>query len=116
MYQRNSNSDDRKYAETEKCQIQILRCSSSYFKRTLPDVELRIGDDVINPSKDIRNLGIMFDDVMSMSTQVTNLSRSIIYYLRNVTRIRRFMDADTCSNVVRSLVLSRLDYGNALLL
>ena len=82
----------------------------------MPVVALRIGDDVINPSKDIRNLGIMFDDVMSMSTQVTTLSRSIIYHLRNITRIRRFMDSDTCSNVVRSLVLSRLDYGNALLL
>ena len=47
---------------------------------------------------------------------MTTLSRSIIYHLRNITRIRRFMDSDTCSNVVRSLVLSRLDYGNALLL
>ena len=90
--------------------------TSSYFKRTMPLVALRIVDDVINPSKDIRNLGIMFDDVMSMSTQVTTLSRSIIYHLRNITRIRRFMDSVTCSNVVRSLVLSRLDYGNALLL
>ena len=90
--------------------------TSSYFKRTMPDVALHIGDDVIIPSKDIRNLGIMFDDVMSMSTQVTTLTRSIIYHLRNITRIRRFMDSDTCSNVVRSLVLSRLDYGNALLL
>ena len=90
--------------------------TSSYFKRTMPVVALHIGDDVINPSKDIRNLGIMFDDVMAMSTQVTTLSRSIIYHLRNITHIRRFMDSDTCSNVVRSLVLSRLDYGNALLL
>ena len=90
--------------------------TSSYFKRTMPDVALRISDDVINPSKDIRNLGIMFDDVMSMSIQVTNLARSIIYHLRNITRIRRFMVSDTCSYVVRLLVLSRLDYGNSLLL
>ena len=90
--------------------------SSSHYKRTMPNVTLRIGDDVISPSKDIRNLGIMFDDVMSMSTQVTLLSRSLTYHLRNISRIRRFMDLDTCSNILRSLVLSRLDYGNALLL
>ena len=89
--------------------------TSSYFKWTLPDVALRISDDVINPPKDI-NLGIMFDDVMSISIQETNLSHSIISHLRNITRIRRFLDSDTCSNVVRSLVLSRLDYGNELLL
>ena len=46
--------------------------TSSYFKRTMPDVALRIGDDVINPSKDIiSDLGTMFDDV----THVTNVSR-----------------------------------------
>ena len=78
----------------------------------MPDVALRIGDDVISPSEYIRNLRIMFDDVMSMSTQ----SCSIIYRLQNITSIRRFMDSDKCSNVVRLLVLSRLDYGNALLL
>ena len=95
---------------------EFFAATSSYFKRKMPVVALHIGDNVINSSKDIRNLGIMFDDVMSMSTQVTTLSRSIIYHLRNITRIRRFMDSDTCSNVVRSFVLSRLDYGNALLL
>ena len=52
--------------------------TSSYFKWTMPVVAIHFGDDVINPSKDFRNLGIMFDDVMSMSTQVTTLSRSII--------------------------------------
>ena len=36
--------------------------------------------------------------------------------LEYITRIRRFMDLDTCNNIVRSLILSRLDYGNALLL
>ena len=48
--------------------------------------------------------------------EVTNLSRSVIYHLQNITRIRRFMDSDSCSNVIRLLVLSRLDYGDAFLL
>ena len=53
---------------------------------------------------------------MSMSTQVTSLSRSITYHLRNISRIRHYLDFETCNHVVRSLVLSRLDYGNILLL
>ena len=36
--------------------------------------------------------------------------------LRNITRIRKYLDRDTCHLAVRALVLSRLDYGNALLL
>ena len=51
-----------------------------------------------------------------MSTQVTSLSRSITYHLRNISRIRHYLDFETCNHAVRSLVLSRLDYGNILLL
>ena len=53
---------------------------------------------------------------MSMSTQVTSLSRSITYHLRNISRIRHYLDFETCNHVIRSLILSRLDYGNILFL
>ena len=90
--------------------------TSPHFKKLMPVVHLKIGDDTISPSETIRNLGIIFDDVMSMSNHVTSLSRNVSYHLRNIARIRRFMDFNTSSNVIRSLVLSRLDNGNALLL
>ena len=63
---------------------------------------------MIEPTETVRNL--------SMSTQVTSLSRSITYLLRNIFRIRHYLDFETCNHVVRSLVLSRLDYENILLL
>ena len=90
--------------------------TSHHFKKLMPNVHLQIGDETISPSENIRNLGVIFDDVMSMSAHVTSLSCNLTYHLRNITRIRRFMDLDTCNNIVRSLILSRLDYGNALLL
>lgn len=90
--------------------------TSPHFKRQMPLVHLKIGDKIIQPSAHVRNLGVIFDDVMCMSPQIISLSSSITYHLRNITRIRRFLDFNACSHVVRSLVLSRLDYGNALLL
>jgi len=89
--------------------------TSHHFKKNMPAVQLKIGNDTISPSKAIRNLGVVFDDVISMADHVTSLSCNVRYHLRNITRIRRFMDSDTASNIIRSLVLSRLDYGNALL-
>ena len=52
---------------------------------------------------------------MSLAAHITNLSRSITFHLRNITRIRRFIDKDTRHHAIRSLVLSRLDYCNGLL-
>ena len=86
---------------------------SPFNKRRMPAVKLHIGNTVIEPTETVRNLGVIFDTQMSKSTQVTSLSRSITYHLRNISRIRHYLDFETCNHVVRS---SRLDYGNILLL
>ena len=59
--------------------------TSHYFKKLMPNVHLQIGDETISPSKNIRNLGVIFDDVMSMSAHVTSLSCNLTYHLRNIT-------------------------------
>ena len=50
-----------------------------------------------------------------MASHITNFNRTITFHLRNISRIRRYIDADTCHNAVRSLTLSRIDYCNGLL-
>jgi hypothetical protein len=95
---------------------EFLVATSPHFKRQMPAVSLRIGNDTIHPSTSVRNLGIMFDDVMSISPQITSLTNTITFHFGNITRIRRFLDAETCNHIIRSLVLSRLDYGNILLI
>ena len=67
------------------------------------------------PSENIRNLGVIFDSQMTMADQISAISRSVTFHIRNISRIRRYLDFETCNHIVRSLVLSRLDYGNALL-
>ena len=74
------------------------------------DVSLNIGNSTVTPSTNIRNLGVMFDPVMSMSSQVNSICSSTNYHLRNIARIRKNIDHDTCHHVVRCLVTSRLDY------
>ena len=61
------------------------------------------------------NLGSFFDTQMIMSSHVTNISKTVIFHLRNITRIRKYIDQPTCHHAVRSLILSRLDYCNGLL-
>jgi hypothetical protein len=88
---------------------------SPHNKRRMPPVSLQIGSETIMPSEKIRNLGVIFDSQMTMADQISALSRSVAFHLRNISRIRRYLDFETCNHIVRSLVLSRLDYGNALL-
>jgi hypothetical protein len=90
--------------------------TSSHLKCNMLPVTLRVGDKTICPSDTVRNLGVVFDTHMSMSSHVSSLCSSLTYQLRNISRIRRFLDYDTCHLVIRALVLSKIDYGNGLLL
>ena len=38
-----------------------------------------------------------------------------VFHIRNLNRIRRFLDFDACHNAVRALILSKLDYCSCLL-
>ena len=53
---------------------------------------------------------------MTVATHIKTLCRNLNFQLRNIGRVRRFLDHDTCHLVVCALVLSRVDYGNGLLL
>ena len=88
----------------------ILIASSPYHMQRLQHHTLLLGDTEIYPSFSIRNLGVIFDQHMTMSEHVTQLCRSINWQIRNIYRFRRFIDFETCHRIVRSLVLSKLDY------
>ena len=61
-----------------------------------------------------RNLGVMFNETLSLSNHVDMFRHSINFHLRNHWRIRRYTDQNTCHHVARALVISRLDYFNAM--
>jgi hypothetical protein len=102
--------------QLNKDKTEFFVAVSSYYKRLMPSVKLQIGNETIEPSETVRNLGVIFDTHMTMRNQISSVSRSVTFHLRNISRIRRFLDFDSCNDIIRSLVLSRLDYGNVLLM
>ena len=89
--------------------------SSLHHQKKLENITLLLDDVEICPSKSVRNLGVVFDQQMCMSDHVTQLCKSVNWLVRNIYRIRPFIDYDTCHNTVRGIILSRLDYCNVLL-
>ena len=64
--------------------------SSPYHMQRLQHHTLLLGDTEIYPSCSIRNLGVIFNQHMTMSDHVTQLCRSINWQIRNIYRFRRF--------------------------
>ena len=67
-------------------------------------------------SEPVRNLGAMFDSQLIMVPHVKSVVKKSSFHLRNIGKARRVLTEDATKTVMQSLVMSRLDYCNALLI
>ncbi len=73
---------------------------------------IQLGSSTITPSRTARNLGVVIDDQLSFTD---HRARSCRFALYNIRKIRPFLSEQAAQLLVQALVLSRLDYCNALL-
>ena len=69
----------------------------------------------IRPSQRARNLGVIFDDTMSLSPHVNTIVKGAFYHIRNISEKRKYISRSTTKIIVHSFVSSKLDFCNSLL-
>jgi len=69
----------------------------------------------LNTTHSARNLGLLhFDENLTFSDQISSLSRSCYYHIRQLRCIRPNLDFKTANTLATSIVYSKLDYCNSL--
>ncbi len=76
------------------------------------DFTIQLGSSTITPSSSVRNLGVIFDEQLTFKDQTAQSCR---FALHNIRKIRPFLTEHAAQLLVQALVISRLDYCNALL-
>ncbi len=76
---------------------------------------IQLGSSTITPSRTARNLGVVIDDQLSFTDHIATTAWSCRFALYNIRKIRPFLSEQAAQLLVQALVLSRLDYCNALL-
>ena len=71
--------------------------------------------NTMEPAESVKNLGVILDAKNSMQRHVANLCCISYYHLRELRRVRRYLNHETAVEVANALVSSRLDYCNSLL-
>jgi len=94
---------------------ELLWCATTRRQCQLPRSASRIGTDTITPSATVRDLGICIDADLSMKSQVQRTVASCFAVLRQLRSIRQSVPQLVYQTLIVSLVLTRLDYGNATL-
>jgi len=95
----------------------VLWCSSSRRQHQTQDESLRVGSDLVQPVRSVRNLGIHLDSDLSMNTHITRTVSCCFAVLWQIglRSISRSVRQPVVQLLIVSLVISRLDYGSATL-
>ena len=97
----------------DKTELLVITPSRSQNKVFIDKIS--IGDSDITPSKVARNLGIIFDDTMTMKDHVTAKVKSCHVQLRTIGKLRKYLSFEAAETLVHAFITSRLDNGNSLL-
>ncbi len=79
------------------------------------DFTIQLGSSTISPSSSVRNLGVIFYDQLTFKDHIAKTARSCRFALHNIRQIRPFLTEHAAQLLVQALIISRLDYCNALL-
>jgi len=82
------------------------------------DISLQFGSDTIKPTeckKDTwESLGVKLDPTLSLERQINSVKQKCSWTMMNLRTIGRYLDESTKLMMVKQLVISKLDYCNAL--
>ena len=93
---------------------ELIVFTSKYKQDLYNDVSITIGDTVVDCSSQVKDLGVFFDQVLSLRQHVTYNSKTCRFHRRNISRIRKYIPQDTSVVLIKLLVILRLDYSNGL--
>ena len=55
---------------------------------------LRVGAMDIEPISCVRNLGVLFNSILSIGTHINKVCKSGFYYLHNLRKVRKYLSQD----------------------
>jgi len=72
-------------------------------------------EELVAASESVKNLGVWFDNSLSMRKQVNHICKTAFYHLRNLATIRKYLSLDHIEILIHAFITSRLDFCNSLL-
>jgi len=89
------------------------RCNLS--KISPAHLSLSLDSSTVPCSTVVRNLGVLQDSELTMKQHISKVTSICYYHLRRLRQIRNYVSREIMIQLVMSLVISRVDYCNSLL-
>jgi hypothetical protein len=80
-----------------------------------PITETLVCGKTIIPQGSVKNLGVIMDSSLRFEEHIKNVCQTAFGEIRNIGRIRKFLDEKSTASLVHAFVTSKIDYCNSLL-
>ena len=97
----------------EKTEILLVRRPSP--SRSIVPSSVLISDCLVACSTSARNLGVIFDEHLSMNDHITSVCKRAFYQIHLISRVRMQLTEEATKTLIQANVISLLDYCNCLL-
>ena len=88
---------------------------SSRFSRSASTADITFENHTVASANEARNLGVILDRHLTMTTHINSVCRSASLALRNIGRVRKYLSLSTTKRLVHAFITSKLDYCNSLM-
>jgi len=93
---------------------ELIVMSSPAMFGAIENMRLRVGDQYLEPSSCVKDLGILFDRSLNFENAISEVVKKSYASIAMIYRIRRYLDEESTKKLVHNLIMSRLDYANVL--
>lgn len=95
-------------AETE-----FIVLSTKDLASLLGSPSLCNGNHHISPRTPVKNIGVVFDQCMSVQAYVTSLCHIAFYQLKNIARLGSFIKNGSCETIIHAFITCELDFSHS---
>ena len=97
----------------DKTEFVVISSKPVSKKFTTPSIN--IDNHIITSSLKAKNIGVIMDSHMSMEAHISSVCKSAYMHIRNIGKLRKYLDQDSLETIIHAFITSKLDYCNSLL-
>ena len=76
--------------------------------------QLNVNGQYVSLSKEIKYLGVYLDSQLTLKRHITAKCRTAMWNIQRIKQMRNVLTSEACETLVLGLVMSHIDYANAL--